>query len=62
MQADAAKVTQRTGSEHAVRERCVNMIGALQCLVLESVGMSVDITCPVGPLNLTGEGKKIFVA
>ena len=61
MQADAAKVTQRTGSEHAVRERCVNMIGALQCLVLESVGMPDDI-CPVGPLNLTGEGKKIFVA
>ena len=46
MQADAAKVTQRTGSEHAVRERCVNMIGALQCLVLESVGMSVDDICP----------------
>lgn len=45
-----------------MRERCVNMIGALQCLVIESVGMSVDDICLVGPLNLTGEGKKIFVA
>ena len=65
MQADAAYVTQKTGSEHAVRERCVNMLGAVQCLVRVIAFMTHEsrvqmILYLVGPLHMllmSGERK-----
>ena len=56
MQADAAYMTQRIGSERAVRECCLNMLGAVQCLVLATAGMSVDDTS-----GRILEGKNMFV-
>ena len=61
MQADAACMSQKEKSEDAVRECCVNMLAAEQCLVFAVAGMSVDASSPVKPLILTGEERKIIV-